>query len=331
MTGRHVLVTGGAGSFGRAFVEHLLARPAGPERITIFSRDERKHHDMAHSLSRHADRLRFMIGDIRDAVRVEEAMAGVDDVIHAAAMKHIPAAEANPFECLRTNVEGTRNLALAARRHGVKRFAALSSDKAVAPSTAYGATKLLMERILIEAGLAGPTRISVVRYANVFASSGSVVQLFLKLRDSGVLPVTDPAMTRFSFTMREGIDLVLFALEQGLGGEIVVPVAPSYRVGDVAAAIAPRAKIQVIGPRPGEKLHEAMFSLAESPFVVRRGQYYVVLPQSGPWTPDRYCKASGATPLDRPFEYRSEDNSDWLSVDDIRALVRQETGADCPA
>jgi len=321
MKGRHLLVTGGAGSFGRAFVEHVLEAPDGPERVIVFSRDERKHHDMGLDLARHADRLSFVIGDVRDAARLDEVLSGVDLVVHAAAMKHVPAAEANPFECVRTNVEGSRNLALAANRRGVERVVALSSDKAVSPSTAYGASKMLMERVLIQADLAGPTRFSVVRYANVFGSSGSVVPLFLKLRDSGVLPITDPAMTRFSITMREGIDLVLFALHEGRGGEIIVPIAPSYRVADVAMAVAPAAEHRIIGPRPGEKMHEAMFSLAEAPFVVQRGQRYVVVPQGGRWTTERYRTETGADAIGDAFEYDSATNSSWLSVDDIRALA----------
>lgn len=327
MKGKHVLVTGGAGSFGRAFVEHVLDLPDGPDRLTVFSRDERKHFEMGHELARHAERLRFVIGDIRDAFRVDEVVAGVDIVVQAAAMKHVSATEANPFECFRTNVEGARNLALAAVRHGVERVVALSSDKAVSPSTVYGASKLTMERIFTQAGMSGRTRFSVVRYANVFASGGSVVPLFLKLRASGVLPVTDPEMTRFSITMREGIELVLFTLTEGVGGEIVVPIAPSYRVGDVASAIAPEAEHRIIGPRPCEKMHEAMFSYTEAPLVVRRGRYYVVLPQRGAWTPDKYCAKTGAAPLDDLFEYNSGGNDAWLSVEDIKELVRDVLGA----
>lgn len=318
---KHLLVTGGAGSFGQAFVEHVLGMENGPERVTVFSRDERKQHEMSHRFARHGARLRFMIGDIRDASRVEEAMAGVDIVVHAAAMKHVPAAEANPYECIRTNVEGARNLALASLRCGVQRVVALSSDKAVSPSTVYGASKLAMERILLQAGLAGATRFGVVRYANVFGSGGSVVPLFLSLRSTGVIPITDPGMTRFSITMREGIELVLYALGQGRGGEIVVPIAPSYRVGDLAQAVAPEAEHRVIGARPGEKMHEAMFSLTEAPFVVQRDAHYIVLPPSGAWTPASYCAETGATPLARAFEYESGGNEQWLTVDEMRRLV----------
>ncbi|MCC1498224.1 SDR family NAD(P)-dependent oxidoreductase [Alcanivorax sp. 1008] len=330
MIAKHLLVTGGAGSFGRAFVEHLLASPDCPEAITVFSRDEHKHYEMAHHLARYANRLRFVIGDIRDASRVDEVLVGVDVVVHAAAMKHVPAAEANPYECIRTNVEGARNLSVAANRHGIKRVVALSSDKAVSPSTIYGASKFAMERVLIQAGLAGHTRFSVVRYANVFASGGSVVPFFLRIKEQGFLPLTDPLMTRFSITMQEGIELVLFSLKEGLGGEIVVPIAPSYRVGDVAMAIAPDAEHRIVGARPGEKMHESMFSLTEAPFVVRNGRYYVVLPQSGPMTLADYLAAvPAANALDKPFEYDSGSNTTWLSIEDIRLLLRSELGVEC--
>lgn len=329
MRGKHVFVTGGAGSFGRAFIKHILADAGGPERVTVFSRDEQKHHELSHDLAEYKDRLHFVIGDIRDASRVDEVMRGVDLIVHAAAMKHVPAGEANPFECVRTNIEGARNIALAAIRHGVEHVVALSSDKAVSPSTAYGASKAMMERVLVQAGLSSSTSFSVVRYANVFASGGSVVPLFLKLRGSGILPITDPCMTRFSITMREGIDLVLFAFEHGLGGEILVPIAPSYRVGDLAMAIAPEAEHRIIGPRPGEKLHEVMFSLTEAPFVVRRGDYYVMLPQSGTWTKEAYCHETGSDLLEAAFEYESGSNDAWLSIDQIRALVRSEVGEQC--
>lgn len=330
MQGKHLLVTGGAGSFGRSFVEHLLMSPDGPKCITIFSRDEHKHHELAHKLTAFGDRLRFVIGDMRDSARVEEALSGVDIVVHAAAMKHVPAAEANPYECIQTNVGGAQNLIRAAKRAGVEKVVALSTDKAVSPSTVYGASKFTMERLFIDADLTGSTRFSMVRYANVFGSGGSVVPLFLSLRDAGVLPITDPEMTRFSITMQEGIDLVLFALRKGMGGEIVVPIAPSYKVGDVAKAIAPDAEHRIIGGRPGEKMHEAMFSITEAPFVARRGSHYIVTPVRGRWTLADYCaQVEEAAPLEQGFEYASGTNSDWLDVEAIRALVARVFGVVC--
>lgn len=327
MKGKHILITGGAGSFGSAFVTHLLKSREGPDRITVFSRDEHKHHELARKLTAHQSQLRFIIGDMRDLVRLEEAISDVDVVVHAAAMKHVPAAEDNAYECVQNNINGARNLVLAAKRARVSKVVALSTDKAVSPSTVYGASKLTMERMLVHADQTGPTRFSVVRYANVFGSGGSVVPLFLSLREAGVLPITHPDMTRFSITMREGIELVLFALSQGWGGDIVVPIAPSYRVGDVATAIAPNAEHRVIGARPGEKLHEAMFSITEAPYVVRRGSCYIVTPRVGRWSLADYCQGvEAAEPLGKVFEYESGSNPDRLDVEAIRALVREVFG-----
>ena len=321
----HLLITGGAGSFGTAFVREILENHSGVGRVTVFSRDEKKHHDLGHELANHGDRLRFQIGDMRDAARLDEVLRGVKLIVHAAAIKHVPAAEKNPFECVLTNVEGAQNLVRAAIRNDVRQIVALSSDKAVSPSTVYGASKLTMERLLLESAAGTGVRVSVVRYANIFGSSGSVGPLFLKLRDTGTLPITDPAMTRFSITMQEGIALVLFALKHGIGGEILVPIAPSYRVGDVAVAVAPQAEHRIIGARPGEKMHEVMFSIVESPRVVRRDKYYVIAPLNGHGTVDDYCREHSATKLDKTFEYNSGDNTEWLTVEDIRSLISSET------
>lgn len=327
---KHVLVTGGAGSVGRAVVERLLRDHPRVERITIYSRDEHKQGDMAQELSARAGRLEFVIGDIKDSERLRYALRGVDAVIHAAAMRLVPHAEANPEECVKTNIEGAMSLVSAVCDSRVKKVVAISSDKAVAPTTIYGASKFSMERILLRADHRSDTRFSIVRYANILNTRSSVAPLFLRLRDTGVLTITDPEMTRFSIVMREGVDLVMFALEQGWGGDLICPISPSYRVRDMAVAIAPDAEHRVIGARPGEKLHEAMFSLTEAPFVARRGGYYIVTPQVGRWTLADYCKAEAAAhPLEKCFEYQSGDNVDWLSVEDIRALIRREFGAAC--
>lgn len=327
MKNKHILVTGGAGSFGGAFVEHLMMSPDTPGLVTVFSRDEHKHYELSRKLSTFQDKLRFLIGDMRDPARVEEALSGVNVVVHAAAMKHVPAAEANPYECVQTNVGGAQNLVRAAKRVGVERVVALSTDKAVSPSTVYGASKFTMERLFLDADQTGPTRFSMVRYANVFGSGGSVVPLFRSLKDTGVLPITDPEMTRFSITMREGIELVLFAINEGLGGEIVVPIAPSYKVGDVAKAIAPQAEHRTIGARPGEKMHEAMFSITEAPFVARRGCHYIVTPRVGRWNLHDYCReVAGAEPLTRLFEYESGSNTDRLDVPAIRDQMKKVFG-----
>lgn len=322
----HILVTGGVGSVGRAMVMRLLEEHPEVKRITIFSRDEHKQIEMAQELSAHAGRLRFIIGDIRNPFRIEEAMRGVDAVIHAAAMRLVPAAEANPFECVNTNVEGTRNLIRAAKLAGVKRVVGISSDKAVAPTTAYGSTKFLMERLLIEADREGETRFSMVRYANILSSRSSVAPLFVRLRPSCVLPITDPNMTRFSISMREGTDLILQALNHGWGGDIICPVSPSYKVADMAMAIAPEAEHRIIGSRPGEKKHEAMYSLVEAPYTVRDGRYVIICPVGGRWNAADYAASTGAVAVDPLQDYNSGSNDMWLSVEQIRALVEQEIG-----
>ncbi|MBL4775792.1 MAG: SDR family NAD(P)-dependent oxidoreductase [Mariprofundus sp.] len=322
---KHILVTGGVGSVGRAMIDRLLTEHPEVEKITIFSRDEHKQIDMGQELGEYSDRLRFIIGDIRNDRRIEEACRGVDAIIHAAAMRLVPAAEANPFEAVETNVVGTRNLIRAAKINRVQRVVAISSDKAVNPTTAYGATKFLMERLLIEADGEGDTRFCMVRYANILTSRSSVVPLFVRLRASGVLPITDPTMTRFSITMREGTDLIMNALTKGWGGEIICPISPSYKVEDMAMAIAPDAEHRIIGARPGEKKHEAMYSLVEASMALRHGSYIVLCPTGGRWTPNDYMAANeGVMPVDPLRDYNSGDNDDCLGVEQIRTLVERE-------
>ena len=271
MAGLHVVITGGTGSFGRAFVSHLFGSGASPRLVTVVSRDEQKQHEMAMEMSPSKLPVRYRLGDVRDAARMLELTQGADVVVHAASMKHVPAAENNPMECVKTNILGSHNVASAALMNRVPRVVALSTDKAALPSAFYGASKLMLERLFLHADLAGETRFSVVRYANVFGTRGSVVPLFLKLRESGELPITDPQATRFSITLKESVALVMYAYEHGWGGEIVVPVAPSYRITDVARAIAPEARHRIIGLRPGEKTHELLVSQWEAPQTVRRG------------------------------------------------------------
>lgn len=327
---KHVLVTGGTGSVGRAVVDRLLTDHPGVERVVIYSRDEHKQGDMARDLAAHSGRLDFVLGDITHRERLSQAMQGVDTVIHAAAMRLVPHAEANPEECIRINVDGAASLANAVRNSEVARVVAISSDKAVLPTTVYGASKFAMERILLHADMRAGARISIVRYANVLNSRSSVAPLFLKQRESGVLTITDPEMTRFSIVMRDGVDLVMFALQHGWGGDLICPMAPSYRVKDMAEAIAPEAEHRVIGARPGEKMHEAMFSATEAPYVARREGHYVIAPRAGRWTLNDYCReVEVAAPLDSIVEYESGSNTDWLSVEDIREIVRREFGAEC--
>jgi FlaA1/EpsC-like NDP-sugar epimerase len=323
MAGLHVVVTGGTGSFGRAFVRHLLSDGAPPRLITVVSRDEQKQHEMAMEFPPASTPVRYRLGDVRHAGRMLELTEGADVIVHAAAMKHVPAAEDNPMECVRTNVLGSHNVAAAALGNKVPRVVALSTDKAALPSAFYGASKLMLERLFLHADMAGATRFSVVRYANVFGTRGSVVPLFLKLRESGELPITDPSSTRFSITIKEAIALVLFAYEHGWGGEIVVPVAPSYRITDVARAIAPEASHRIIGLRPGEKPHELLVSPLEAPQVARRNDYLVICPTTGRYDVERYAGETGAKRDPHPREYSSADNDWWLGVDDITALLRE--------
>lgn len=324
---KDVMVTGGVGSVGRAVIERLLATCPEVERIVIYSRDEHKQGDLAQELAAHAGKLEFIIGDVKDRDHLRRSLRGVDTVVHTAAMRLVPHAEANPEECLRTNVEGAMSLAAAVSDSKVRQVVGISSDKAVAPTTIYGASKFAMERVFLNADRTTDARFSLVRYANILDSRSSVAPLFLKQRDTGVLTLTDPQMSRFSITMREGVDLILFALEHGWGGELICPISPSYRVCDMATAIAPDAEHRVIGARPGEKLHEAMFSMTEAPFVVRREGYYIVTPTRGRWKLADYCaEIPEAHSLDTLFEYDSGSNDDWLSVEDIRALVRQIFG-----
>lgn len=323
--GQHLLITGGTGSFGRAFTEHLLALAKPPARITIFSRDEQKQHEMALDLPPSQFPIRYCLGDVRDLDRLIEVSRGVDMLVHSAAMKHVPAAEANPMECVRTNVIGSYNVVQAAHRNTIGKVVALSTDKAASPANAYGASKLLLERVFLQADETGDSRFSVVRYANVFGSKGSVVPLFLKLRSSGVLPITNPQMTRFSITMADAIDLVLFAIRDGWGGEVILPVAPSYRLVDVATAIAPEAEQRIVGERPGEKIHELLFSHFDAPRTVQREHFYVITPNAGRYTCADYVAATGAKAVVSNRDYSSDFNDKWLSLADLQALLENET------
>src|SRR5688572_14555118 len=276
-----LLVTGGTGSFGQAFVRHVL-NEYEPGKIIVFSRDEQKHYAMQSALP--DKRLRFFVGDIRDRDRLMRALAGVDIVFHAAAMKHVPIAEYNPIEAIRTNIDGAANLIDAALERGVERFVALSTDKAVSPVNLYGATKLCMEKLLVAANSYGAkkTRFDLVRYGNVVGSAGSVVPLFRKLRQQGKLTITDPAMTRFWIGMDRAVDLVLLALKEGHGGEVFIPKLPACRVDVLAEAMAPGVPREIIGIRPGEKIHETLITADEARSVVEYAQHFVIEP-SFPW------------------------------------------------
>lgn len=321
-----IFLTGGTGSFGKAFVRRVVAE-ATPRRLVIFSRDELKQYEMAQEFPESRfPFLRYFIGDVRDAARVRRAMEGTDTVIHAAALKQVPAAEYNPFECIKTNVIGAQNIIEACLDAGVNRVVALSTDKAAAPINLYGATKLCSDKLFIAANnIRGSrdVRFSVVRYGNVMGSRGSVIPFFLGQRHHGVLPITDPAMTRFNISLDGGVDLVMWALNHATGGEILVPKIPSYRVTDVATAIAPAARQEIVGIRPGEKIHEEMITESDSPNTVDLGAYYAILPSGEPEAIERYCNDRKATRVTPGFRYDSGANEQFLDVEEIRALIRQ--------
>ena len=327
LNGKSVLVTGCTGSFGKVFTKKVLKTWPGVRRFVVYSRDEQKQFQMAHEypISKYP-MMRFFIGDVRDLDRLKTALKDVDIVIHAAAMKHVPIAEYNPMECVKTNVLGAENVIMACLETNVSRVVALSTDKACAPINLYGATKLTSDKLFISANnIKGNKDIifSVVRYGNVMGSNGSVIPFFLQKRKDGILPITDPNMTRFNISLDEGVDMVLHALESAWGGEIFVPKIPSYRITDIAMAIAPSCRQEVIGIRPGEKVHEEMISSSDSFTTYDLGQYYAILPQSPSWDLEKYIPAFKAKNVTPGFNYSSGTNEKWLTVDQIRNLIRQ--------
>lgn len=329
-----LLVTGGTGSFGRAFIRHLLSAQPSIRRIVVFSRDELKQFEMQQEADFQSPRLRFFIGDIRERDRLRRALEGVDTVVHAAALKQVPAAEQNPMEVIKTNVLGAQNLIEAALDTDVRRVVALSTDKAAAPINLYGATKLCSDKLFTAANQmrgARDLRFSVVRYGNVMGSRGSVIPFFLKARERGELPITHPEMTRFNITLEEGVALVMSALETMWGGEIFVPKIPSYRILDVAEAIAPSAKKPIVGVRPGEKIHEEMITEADALHTFDLGDRYAILPSLASYTHDEFAAHFKATRTPEGFNYRSDQNDHFLSVDELRALIRAQLDPDFEA
>jgi UDP-N-acetylglucosamine 4,6-dehydratase/5-epimerase len=322
---KSVLLTGGTGSFGRAFVATVLERYPQIRRLVVYSRDELKQFEMAQEFpERKYEGIRYFIGDIRDEARLRRALEGIDVVIHAAALKQVPAAEYNPFECIKTNVIGAQNLIEACLDSGVKRVVALSTDKAAAPINLYGATKLCSDKLFTAANnIRGSRdiRFSVVRYGNVMGSRGSVIPFFLEHRRSGVLPITDPRMTRFNILLQEGVDMVLWAIENAWGGEILVPKIPSYRIGDVAAAIGPDCEHRVVGVRPGEKIDEEMITVSDSFNTVDLGKYFAILNSGGQYGIEEYCAKTGARRVAAGFSYNSGSNADFLGVEELRKLI----------
>jgi nucleoside-diphosphate-sugar epimerase len=328
---KSVLITGGTGSFGKKFVEVLLKRQPDIRRVVVYSRDELKQFEMAQTFSRSEyPNLRFFIGDVRDESRLRLAMEDVDTVIHAAALKQVPTAEYNPFECIKTNVIGAQNVIEAAMATGVKNVIALSTDKAAAPINLYGATKLCSDKLFIAANnIRGKRDLksSVVRYGNVMGSRGSVIPFFMEKRKTGVLPITDLGMTRFNISLEEGVDMVFFALENALGGEIFVPKIPSYRIKEVAEAIGPDCEHPVVGIRPGEKLHEEMITSSDSQNTIETENYYVIVPnsQEGSYQSvmERYLAHYKAKHVTPGFCYSSGKNTNWLNSAQIRDLIKK--------
>jgi UDP-N-acetylglucosamine 4,6-dehydratase (inverting) len=328
LNNKSVFITGGTGSFGKAFVKTVLERYPAIKRLVVFSRDELKQFEMAQQFPETQHKaIRYFIGDIRDESRLRRALEGIDIVIHAAALKQVPAAEYNPFECIKTNVLGAQNLIEACLDTGVKRVVALSTDKAAAPISLYGATKLCSDKLFVAANNVKGNRdirFSVVRYGNVMGSRGSVIPFFLEKRSSGVLPITDPAMTRFNISLQEGVDMVLWSLENAWGGEVLVPKIPSYRITDVAKAVGPECEHPLIGVRPGEKIHEEMITSSDSFNTVDMGRYYAILPSGGTYSVADYCAKTGAKPVEIGFSYNSGSNGHFLTVDELRNLIQTE-------
>lgn len=323
---RRILITGGTGSFGKAFVRRILTEVPDIARLVIFSRDELKQSEMALEFPEaQYPGLRYYLGDVRDKDRLRRALEGIDTVVHAAALKQVPAAESNPFEAIKTNVLGAQNLIDACLDAGVNNVVALSTDKAAAPINLYGATKLCSDKLFTAANNmrgARKLKFSVVRYGNVMGSRGSVIPFFLKMRESGALPITAPDMTRFNITLDEGVEMVMWALESALGGEIFVPKIPSYRIMDVAEAIGPDCDKPIVGVRPGEKIHEEMITESDSFSTLDLGPYYAILPSGGDALRMKYLDSGTATEVPQGFAYNSGTNEDFLTVQELRALIR---------
>lgn len=323
LANQSILITGGTGSFGHTFVPMTLAR-FNPRRLVIYSRDEMKQWEMA-KLYQNDARVRFFIGDVRDKDRLARALNGIDFVVHAAATKIVPTAEYNPFECVKTNINGAMNLIDACIDQGVKRVVALSTDKASSPANLYGATKLASDKLFIAGNSYSgtqDTRFAVVRYGNVMGSRGSVIPFFLTQAEKGVLPITDARMTRFMITLEQGVDLVWHAFEDMVGGEIYVRKIPSMKVTDIACAVAPAARHEIVGIRPGEKLHEQMVAAEDAPHTYEYADHYKILPAINNWSQDP-VRINEGRPVAPDFTYSSDNNPEWMSIEALTAWIGQ--------
>jgi UDP-N-acetylglucosamine 4,6-dehydratase/5-epimerase len=333
LEGKSILITGGTGSLGKALTKHILTQHPSVKKIIIFSRDEQKQFQMAQEFPEHKyPQMRYFIGDVRDFERLKRAIRGVNYVIHASAMKHVPIAEYNPMECVKTNILGAENVINACLETGVERVVALSTDKAAAPINLYGATKLASDKLFIAANNirgANPIKFSVVRYGNVMGSNGSVIPFFLKMKKTGKLPITDPNMTRFNITLQGGVDMVMHALEHAWGGELFVPKIPSYRILDIAEAIGPECEKPVIGIRPGEKVHEEMITASDSFNTYDLGRYYAILPSySMIWKIEDFVNHFNAKSVPQGFNYNSGQNTEWETIDNLRNLIKEHVEPD---
>ena len=327
LNNKSILITGGTGSLGKALTSHILNKYPNVKRLVIFSRDEQKQFQMAQDYPESKyPHVRFFIGDVRDKDRLIRAFKGVDFVIHAAAMKHVPIAEYNPDECIKTNINGAQNVIDACFQTAVQRVVALSTDKACAPINLYGATKLTSDKLIEAANnIKGenPIIFSVVRYGNVMGSNGSVIPFFIKKKADGVLPITDPNMTRFNISLDGGVEMVMHALEHAWGGEIFVPKIPSYKITDVANAIAPGCKHEIVGIRPGEKVHEEMITPSDSFYTYDLGKYYTILPATHKWSLSDFKQKFTAKKVEEGFAYNSGNNQEWETVETLRALIKE--------
>jgi len=327
LNNKSILITGGTGSLGKALTKRIYNKFPSVKRLVILSRDEQKQFQMAQEFPiEKYNSIRFFIGDVRDKERLVRAMNGIDYVIHAAAMKHVHLAEYNPSECIKTNVHGAENVIHACLATNVSRVVALSTDKACAPINLYGATKLTSDKLFVAANnISGnmDIRFSVVRYGNVMGSNGSVIPFFIKKKEGGFLPITDPKMTRFNISLDGGVDMVLHALENAWGGEIFIPKIPSYKITDVANAIAPNIEHKIVGIRPGEKLHEEMITSSDSFNTFDLGKYYTILPSVMEWNLNDFIIKFNGKKVDEGFTYNSGENEEWETVDTLRALIKK--------
>jgi len=324
---KSILITGGTGSLGKALTRYLVKNNKGIKKLIIFSRDEQKQYEMSNLFPESKyPFIRYFIGDVRDKERLIRAFSGVDIVVHAAAMKHVHLAEYNPDECIKTNVNGAQNVIDAALVTSVSKVVALSTDKACAPINLYGATKLTSDKLFVAANnIKGSKDInfSVVRYGNVFASNGSVVPFFMNQKKNGELPITDLNMTRFNITIQGGIDMIMYAIKNSIGGEIFIPKIPSYKITDLANAICPSCKLKVVGIRPGEKLHEEMITSSDSFNTYDLGKMYVIIPGTSFFNKDKFLKTFNPLKVPDGFNYNSESNLEWESIETLQNLIHQ--------